>query len=159
MPSCSKQPKWDNITLTNPAELLASSSLAYIGGKYLTTASSRVSQTDRRTTSVPPSARGGSSGGDKGDYFGSLFHVIIMSVTSYFDVVLCPSSSQILAISFSRKPRPAQCSLASLARVPKVTPSKNPRSANAPHSYTTTTENCVTRTAPMSAGSHPQAAV
>jgi len=34
---------------------------------------------------------------------------------SYFDVVLCPSSSQILAtnaqISFSRKPRPPQCSL------------------------------------------------
>jgi len=44
---------------------------------------------------------------------------------SYFDVVLCPSSSQFLAtnaqISFSRKPRPPQCSLASLARVPKVT--------------------------------------
>jgi len=38
---------------------------------------------------------------------------------SYFDVVLCPSSSQI-----------PQCSLASLARVAKVTPSKNPRSAN-----------------------------
>jgi len=34
-------------------------------------------------------------------------------------------------MSFSRKPRPPQCSLASLARVPKVTPSrKNPRSAN-----------------------------
>jgi len=43
---------------------------------------------------------------------------------SYFDVVLCPSSSQILAISFSRYPRPPKCSLASLARVPKVTPSK-----------------------------------
>jgi len=42
---------------------------------------------------------------------GSLFHVIIVRVTSYFDVVLCPSSSQI-----------PQCSLASLARVPKVTP-------------------------------------
>ena len=28
------------------------------------------------------------------------------------------------------KPRPLQCSLASLARVPKVNPSKNPRSAN-----------------------------
>ena len=41
---------------------------------------------------------------------------------SYFDVVLWPSSSQILAISFSRKHRPPQCSLASLARVPKVTP-------------------------------------
>ena len=54
---------------------------------------------------------------------------------SYFDVVLCPSSSQILAtnaqISFSRKPRPPQCSLASIARVPKVTPSKNLRSYNA----------------------------
>jgi len=37
---------------------------------------------------------------------GSLFHVIIMHVTSYFDVVLCPSLSQ---ISFSRKPRPHQC--------------------------------------------------
>jgi len=44
---------------------------------------------------------------------------------SYFDVVLCPSSSLILAISFSRKPRPPQCSL---ARVPKVcTPSKKIR--------------------------------
>ena len=41
---------------------------------------------------------------------------------SYFDVVFCPSTSQILAISFSRKPRPPQCSVASLARVPKVTP-------------------------------------
>ena len=50
---------------------------------------------------------------------------------SYFDVVLCPSSSQIPAISFSRKLRPPQCSLASLARVStKVTPLKNPRSAN-----------------------------
>ena len=52
---------------------------------------------------------------------------------SYFDVVLCPSLSQILAtnaqISFSCKPRPTQCLL---AQVPKVTPSKNPRSANAP---------------------------
>jgi len=39
---------------------------------------------------------------------------------SYFDVVLCPSSSQI-----------PQCLLSSLARVPKVTPPlKNPRSAN-----------------------------
>jgi len=50
---------------------------------------------------------------------------------SYFDVVLCPSLSQILAtnaqISFSCKPRPTQCLL---AQVPKVTPSKNPRSAN-----------------------------
>jgi len=38
-------------------------------------------------------------------------------------------ASQILA---TRKPRPAQCSLASLDRVPKVTPPplKNPRSAN-----------------------------
>jgi len=48
----------------------------------------------------------------------------------YFDVVLCHSSRQILAtnaqISFSRKPRPPQCSLASLGRVLKVTPSKNP---------------------------------
>jgi len=50
---------------------------------------------------------------------------------SYFDVVLCPSSNEIMAISFSRKPRPPQCSIASLGRVPKVTPSKNPRSANA----------------------------
>jgi len=55
---------------------------------------------------------------------------------SYFDFVLCPSSSQILAtnfqISFSRKSRPPQCSLASLAEVSKVTPPlKNPRSANA----------------------------
>jgi len=45
---------------------------------------------------------------------------------SYFDVVLCPSSSEILAtnaqISFSHMPRPPQCSLASLALVPKVTP-------------------------------------
>jgi len=49
---------------------------------------------------------------------GSLFHVIIMRVTSYFDVVLCPSSSQI-----------PQCSLASVARVPKVTPSKSANAA------------------------------
>jgi len=54
---------------------------------------------------------------------------------SYFDVVLCPSSSQILAtnaeISFSRKPRPPpQCSLASLG-FPKSPLLKNPRSANA----------------------------
>jgi len=43
-----------------------------------------------------------------------------MHVTCYFDVALCPSSSQILTtntqISFSRKPRPPQRSLASLAR-------------------------------------------
>jgi len=50
---------------------------------------------------------------------------------SYFDVVLCPSSSQIMAtplhqISFSRNPRTSQCSLASLAPVSTVTPSKNP---------------------------------
>ena len=45
---------------------------------------------------------------------GSLFHVIIMRVSSYyFDVILCPSSSQI-----------PQYSPASLAQVPKVTPSK-----------------------------------
>ena len=31
-------------------------------------------------------------------------------------------SFQILAISFSRKPRPPKCSIASLARVPKVAP-------------------------------------
>ena len=52
---------------------------------------------------------------------------------SYFDVVFCPSSSQILAISFSRKPKPPKCSLASLTQVPKVnskSSSKNPRSAN-----------------------------
>jgi len=57
--------------------------------------------------------------------------LLFMWHKSYFDVVLCPSSSQILAtnaqISFSCKPRPPQCLL---AQVPKVTPSKNPRSAN-----------------------------
>jgi len=63
---------------------------------------------------------------------GSLFHVIVSYACdlSYFDVVLCPSSRQILVtslhqevmlsyytdltnaqISFSRKPRPPQCSL------------------------------------------------
>ena len=53
-----------------------------------------------------------------------------MRVTSYFDV----TNAQ---ISFSRKPRPPQCSLASLARVPKVTPpSKNARSANDYFCYT-----------------------
>ena len=51
---------------------------------------------------------------------GSLFHLIIMR---YYYL----TNAQ---ISFSRKPRPPQCSLASLARVPKVTPLKNPRSAN-----------------------------
>jgi len=57
--------------------------------------------------------------------------LLFMWHKSYFDVVLCPSSSQILAtnaqISFSCKPRPPQCLL---AWVPKVAPSKNPRSAN-----------------------------
>ena len=47
---------------------------------------------------------------------------------SYFDVVLWPSSSQIMAtnaqISFCCKPIPPQCSLAFLARVPRVTSSK-----------------------------------
>ena len=53
---------------------------------------------------------------------------------SYFDVVLCPSSTQILAtsaqISFSRKPRLPRCSLASLVWLPTSPPLKNPRSAN-----------------------------
>ena len=52
---------------------------------------------------------------------------------SYFDVVLCPSSSQILAtplhqeVTFSYQPRPPQCSL----EFPKSPPQKNPGSANA----------------------------
>ena len=45
---------------------------------------------------------------------------------SYFDVILCPSSSQILTISFSRKPRPHKRSLG----FPKSPAQKNPRSAN-----------------------------
>jgi len=58
-----------------------------------------------RVTSHPP------------PWSGNLFHVIIMRMTN----------SQTLKFhSRSRKPRPPQCSLASLARVPKVTPSKNP---------------------------------
>jgi len=69
--------------------------------------------------------RGGSRGVTRATshrrWRGSLFHVIIMHVTCYFDVVLCPSSSQILMtntqISFSRKPRPPQRSLG----VPEVT--------------------------------------
>jgi len=50
-----------------------------------------------------------------------------------FDTFLIMPTSYLTnaQISFSRKPGPPQCSLASLARVPKVTPSKNPRSANA----------------------------
>ena len=42
-----------------------------------------------------------------------------------------PISCYYAQISFSRKPRPPQCLLAWLARVPKVTPyKKNPRSVN-----------------------------
>ena len=79
--------------------------------------------------------RGGSRGVSIGWlYVGYYIYVIICYYyacdLSYFDVVLCPSSSQILAISFTRKPRPPQWLLASLARVPKVTPSKNRRFAN-----------------------------
>ena len=41
--------------------------------------------------------RGGSMGVTSHPWRGSLFHVNIMRVTCYFDVVLCPFSSQILA--------------------------------------------------------------
>ena len=53
----------------------------------------------------------------------------------YVQLLYRPDYSQwpirTVQISFRRKPRPPQCSRATLARVPKVTPSKNPRSANA----------------------------
>ena len=59
---------------------------------------------------------------------------------SYFDIVLCPSWAprakswrQTFKFHSPRKPIPPQCSLASLVRVPKVTPSKNSRSANKRH--------------------------
>ena len=48
-----------------------------------------------------------------------------------------PISCYYAQISFSRKPRPPQCLLAWLARDPKVTPVKNPRSANVIVSFST----------------------
>jgi len=86
---------------------------------------------------------------------GSLFHVvIIMPMTSYFDVVLCPSSSQILAtplhqeVTFSYytdlniakfhspvSPDPLNARSHRSLGFPKSSPLKNPRSVNGHEVY------------------------
>jgi len=81
-----------------------------------------------------PTKSGADLGGDYSPpWCGSLFHVIIMHVTCYFDVVLCPSSSQIVAtLKFHSplSPDPLNARLLRSLGFPKSPPLKNPRPAN-----------------------------
>ena len=63
-------------------------------------------------------------GGSRGRWLGWLFTPLALQPIScyYYACDSCPRFNSNAQISFSRKHRPPQCSLASFARVPKVTP-------------------------------------